>query len=114
MQSATAYSTQIEPVPVSTVTMSTTSSAARAISAATIARRRSTRSAMAPAGRANRSHGSERAKASPAINVGECVSRTATRGSATLTMPSARLDSPLAVQSCQKAAPRRAVAGAEG
>ena len=42
-----------------------------------------------------------RAKASPAITVGDRVTWTATRGSPTLKVPSARFDNPEEVQSCQ-------------
>ncbi|MBB5855466.1 hypothetical protein HDA45_005553 [Amycolatopsis umgeniensis] len=59
-----------------------------------IARRRSTRSVSTPACRANTSHGRDDTVASPAMSAGDRVYWTATRPSATLTIPSARFDSP--------------------
>ncbi len=104
--SATAYSAQIDPLPNSTAATSTPRPDARTTFAVSIAARRSTRSASAPAGSANNSHGSVTATPTPATSAGESVSVTATNGNATLTTPSARFDRVEDDHSCQKARPR--------
>jgi hypothetical protein len=109
MSRATTYNSQIEAMPVAAATARATSSVARRTLAPTIALRRSSRSDIAPAGRANSSHGSVSANASPAIRVGDSVYRIATSGSATLRAPSARLEKAVDVQSQPYATPSRCV-----
>jgi hypothetical protein len=100
-QTATMYRAQIEPACSTTASTSTASSAARTRFAPSIARRRSSRSASAPAGSANSSQGSVKAKTRPAISAGDRVKPMATSGRATLTIPSARSDRTAEVHSRQ-------------
>src|SRR6185437_9162689 len=88
-----------------------TISSALAQFAPSIARRRSRRSASAPAWSAKSSQGSVTANESPAISTGDLVNLIATSGNAILTMPSARLDRPAEVHSRQYAAPRADLLG---
>ena len=69
-------------------------STARPASTSAMVRRRSSRSARAPAWRANSSHGSREATATPAIKEGDRVSVSASNGRATWKTPSARLERP--------------------
>ena len=62
---------------------------------------RSERSTMAPAGSESSSHGSIAAKPTPAITSGASVEERASSGKATLSVPSARLDSEAALNSRQ-------------
>jgi hypothetical protein len=66
-----------------------------------IVRRRSSRSARAPAISENSSHGRRLAIVTPAMSAGESVRVTASRGSATQKIPSARFDPADASQSFQ-------------
>src|SRR4051794_4556913 len=86
--------------------MSTT----RATSTRTIVRSRWSRSASAPACRANSSQGRRPASATPATAAGERVSCSARSGSETWKMPSARFESADAVKSLRKVEPRGATA----
>ena len=58
----------------------------------TIVRRRSSRSASAPANSTNTSQGRRPTTATPAISTGESVSRTASSGNAIQNTPSARFE----------------------
>lgn len=92
MQSAAAYSIQMDPIPVRVATVRNARKSARAAFAMSMSRRRSSRSASAPAVRAKRSQGRVKANVRPAMRAGESVYRTATSGSATFITPSARLE----------------------
>ena len=70
------------------------SAPARPTSTRTIVRRRSSRSARAPAGRANSSQGRRPTKVTPAKALGSRVMPRATSGRATRNTPSARFDKP--------------------
>ena len=98
---ATTYRTGIVATSATTATVMPASNPARTRSTSSIVRRRSSRSARAPATRANSSHGSREANATPAMSAGESVSWSASSGSAIQNTPSARFEAAEAAHSFQ-------------
>ena len=80
---------------------------ARAASTAARRRRRSMRSAIAPAGRETRSHGRRLATVTSATSRASSVLAAASKGKATKTRPSPRPEMPMAVRKVQKRAGNR-------
>src|SRR6266536_1131962 len=105
-----AYSSGIEAAPTCTAKSSAVTAVTRMPLAATISRRRSRRSTMAPICSAVSSHGSVRVSATPVTCSGDCVSRMASSGSTILVTPSARLVT--AVNTMSTTELRRSVAAA--
>ena len=87
--------------PVATETAMTATSAVRSRFTRYMTRRRSSRSTIAPAGRAKSSQGSVKATPMPATSLGSRVRVAARRGRAAASTPSPRFDTVLAVQSRQ-------------
>ena len=99
---ASTYSTHSSSRPPATTSASRPIRSIRATSTRTIVRRRSSRSASAPAGRENSSQGRRPTRVTAANAPGSRVMPSATRGKAIWKIPSARFDSPEAVSSRQK------------
>ena len=98
--------TGIDAWPVSTARASSPRQAVRARSAATISQRRSARSATAPLGSANSSHGRVRTTPTAPILRGSSVSDAASSGAAATVTPSPRLDAAAATSRVRSARDR--------
>ena len=98
---AATYSIHRLSVPVTIVSPISAETTIRRTETAIIVRRRSSRSASAPANSTNTSHGSRPTTATPAIRAGESVSRMASSGNAIQKIPSARFEEAEAVHSRQ-------------
>jgi hypothetical protein len=96
----------IDAWPVSTARASSPMQAVRARSAATISQRRSARSATAPLGSANSSHGSVKATPTAPILRGSSVSDAASSGAAATVTPSPRLEAAAATSRVRSARDR--------
>ena len=89
---ATAHSIHSCWLPAATTSVSAPRTTTRPTFTSTIVRRRSSRSARAPAGRATSSHGSRATSATVANAAGSRVMLRATSGSTVCSAPSARFD----------------------
>ena len=103
MRNAVTYSIGSAAVSVASAMMSSVSAMVRPTLTALINRRRSIRSATAPAGKPSSSHGRYCTTATPATRRGSCVRMTASSGNAASLMPSPRFDSVTDVHSRQNA-----------